>query len=184
MTARIVRWVLVLLALGIGPYPAMAQEGVAARGAALLQPYKQALAQALGEALQRGPQQAVAVCSTEASRLASRFSRDGITMGRSSHRLRNPANAAARWLEPVLTRYTTTTHRAQPSVCLLPDGRWAYVEPIYIQPRCLLCHGRQVPASVARTIARQYPGDRAVGFDPGQFRGVFWVVFPAAPKPQ
>ena len=163
--------------------PAAAQTDMAAQGARLLLPFKQELQQALQHALTQGPEQAVEVCSQQAPRLAARFSGNGIEMGRSSHLLRNPANAPQAWLAPVLARYAQTVHHAAPTVHLLGDGRQAYVEPIYIKPLCLLCHGQSPPATVARAIARRYPDDRAVGFQPGQFRGVFWVVFPAAADP-
>ena len=53
-----------------------------------------------------------------------------------------------------------------------------YVEPIMVQPMCLVCHGEALQPGVAAQIDERYPEDRATGFKAGDFRGVFWVEFP------
>ncbi len=63
------------------------------------------------------------------------------------------------------------THRA----VRLEDGSIGYVEPIYVQPLCLKCHGDDIPAPVQAKVTELYPTDAATGFASGDFRGLFWV---------
>ena len=42
-----------------------------------------------------------------------------------------------------------------------------------------MCHGKAIAEEVAQQIAELYPEDRAVGFRPGELRGVFWVEYQA-----
>jgi hypothetical protein len=42
---------------------------------------------------------------------------------------------------------------------------------------CLTCHGSNLDADIAASIAERYPEDRATGFEAGDLRGVFWVEF-------
>lgn len=153
----------------------------AARGAALLAPFKAQLQQALQEGLQRGPAAAIGACRVEAPRIAAALSRDGVRIGRTSHKLRNPANAGPAWARPVLDDYLAKPADRAGRVVGVSEGRVGYVEPIVTQAPCLLCHGQTIAPDVAATIAELYPADRAVGFREGDLRGVFWVEFPAEP---
>ena len=65
----------------------------AEQAAAALKPFKQKLMQALTDGLQQGPVAAIDKCQLEAPMIAAALSQDGIRVGRSSHRLRNPGNA-------------------------------------------------------------------------------------------
>jgi hypothetical protein len=153
--------------------------GTAERGRAALTPFKASLRQALGEALARGgPVAAIDVCSSVAPRLAAGASHDGVTVGRASHRLRNPRNHAPTWVEPVLTLLELTPD-AGPRVLDLGHGKTGYVEPIQVQPVCLACHGSELSPEVATALARRYPDDEARGYQSGDFRGVFWVELEA-----
>ena len=152
----------------------------AARGAALLQPFKRDLKQALMSGLQEGPDAAISVCKLEAPAIASRLSSETVTMGRTSHRLRNPANAGPAWAEAVLQEYLVNDANAGPQVRQLDDGRTGYVEPIRMQAMCLTCHGAALTPDLAATIDSEYPEDQATGFNVGDLRGVFWVAFETA----
>ena len=148
--------------------PATAGEpDLAEEGAALLMPFKASLKQALMEGMQEGPAAAIEICSDKAPEIAASLSVDGITMGRSSHKLRNPENAPPGWPEPV----------AEPVLVDLGEGRHGYAEPIFIRPLCLTCHGKELAPDVAARIEELYPDDDATGFDVGDLRGVFWVEF-------
>lgn len=137
------------------------------RGAELLSPFKAELKEALVAGMQEGPAAAIEICSEKAPVIAAGLSVDGVTMGRSSHKLRNPENAPPEWLEPV----------AEPILVDLGDGRHGYAEPIFIQPLCLTCHGSNIDPAIAARIEALYPDDQATGFREGDFRGVFWVEF-------
>ncbi len=147
------------------------------RAQAALQPFKKDLKGALLEGLEDGPQGAILVCKSAAPAIAARRSEDGVEMGRTSHKLRNPDNAPADWLRPLLVAYTSGAEDPHHAV-VLDDGRIGYVEPIYVQKPCLMCHGQSIAPSIAEQIAMEYPEDSATDFREGDFRGLFWVTMP------
>jgi hypothetical protein len=148
------------------------------RGAELLKPFKQELQAALRQGLEQGPAQAIQACRIEAPRISASLSVDGVTLGRSSHRLRNPANAAPEWVTPIMESWVREPGLREPLTIDLPDSQRGYVEPIVVQPLCLACHGENLEPDVASGIRDLYPDDQATGFEAGDFRGVFWVEFP------
>ena len=174
MNKRSLSAVLALIA-----FAAVAQAGdnPAAHGASLLAPFKAELKNALMAGMKEGPATAIEVCSDDAPGIAAKLSVDGVLMGRSSHKLRNPDNAAPDWLAPIIDAYASGDDELAPVVVDLDDGRHGYAEPIRVQPLCLTCHGKTVHADVAERIAALYPDDEATGFSEGDFRGVFWVSF-------
>ncbi|MBT8107898.1 MAG: DUF3365 domain-containing protein [Gammaproteobacteria bacterium] len=148
-----------------------------ARGAKFLAPFKADLKAALLQGMESGPAEAVAVCRDQAPQIAAALSVDGVSMGRSSHRLRNPANAPQDWLAPIVAGFADGTFALAPQVVDIGDGRTGYVEPIVVQPLCLTCHGTDVQPELAARIAELYPDDAATGFAAGDVRGVFWVAY-------
>ena len=158
---------------------ALAQEGTAPaeRGAALLAPFKANLKSALMEGMQNGPAVAIEVCSEDAPRIAASLSVNGVRMGRSSEKLRNPDNAPPAWLVPVLEAYASEQGELAPTVVAIDDGRTGYAEPIRVQSLCLTCHGKNLQPDIAARLEALYPEDEATGFSEGDLRGVFWVEF-------
>ena len=147
---------------------------------AALLPLKQGLKRALETALAEGPIAAVDACRIEAPRIAAESAQPGVRIGRTSHRLRNPANAPAVWMQPLLAEFEKAG-RAEGKGRLVDLGSEGvgYVEPIHLQPLCVTCHGTHVAPELLAHIRKLYPEDRAVGFEPGDFRGLFWVVLEA-----
>lgn len=167
-----------LLACTSGEAPSM--ETNMARGAGLLTPFKRDLQQALVAGMQKGPVNAISVCKDQAPAIAASLSVDGVEMGRTSHRLRNPANVAPAWVDTVLKSYLDNSLDRSPKVVALPDNREGYVEPIVLQPICVPCHGRTLAEDVTAHMKAAYPEDEATGFEVGDLRGVFWAEYPAA----
>ena len=155
-----------------------AQDTERARGAELLAPFKKDLKQALKSGLAEGPAAAIQVCRVKAPGIADALSVEGVRMGRSSHKLRNPDNKAPDWVSPIMQAYLQEPSSREPRVVELPGDRWGYVEPIMVQPLCLTCHGSTLAPAIAAQISDLYPEDRAVGFEAGDLRGVFWLEFP------
>lgn len=149
----------------------------ATRGAELLAPFKADLKDALMAGMKEGPAAAIRVCSEQAPEIAASLSADGVEMGRSSHKLRNPDNAPPAWVAPVIDAYVAASGELEPRTVALADGRTGYAEPILTQPLCLTCHGTEIDPAIAEQIAASYPVDAATGFSAGEFRGVFWVEF-------
>ncbi len=167
-----------IVLLALIPDPGRAQEPVRSTGARLLEPFKRDLQQALLDGLASGPEEAVAACRIAAPEIARSLSSAGVRVGRASQRLRNRANAAPPWVEPVLEAYARDSALREARTVALEDGRSGYVEPIIVQPLCLACHGTDLAPAVAERIAALYPNDRAIGYAVGDLRGVFWVEFP------
>lgn len=149
-----------------------------ATGAALLQPFKVEMKQALQAGLSQGPIAAIDVCSNRAPEIAAALSKDGVRLGRTSHRLRNPGNTAPDWAREILDEYLGDASARSPVAVRLPGGRIGHAEPIVAQPLCLVCHGESLAPDLADAIASAYPEDRATGFKDGDLRGIFWVEYP------
>lgn len=180
MSKRIVFGIVAALTVVVPAILRADADTAAARGAEILAPFKQQLKQALVAGLQQGPVSAISVCREQAPSIAADLSIEGIVVGRSSHRLRNPSNAAPDWVVPVLDEWVGAGADRSPVVVALPGGRSGYVEAIETQPLCLACHGTSLAPEIAERIAADYPDDRATGFEVGDLRGVFWAEFPSA----
>jgi hypothetical protein len=167
-------------AIALSAIPVAAQESALTPGAQILAPFKQTLLQALRTGLEQGPVEAISVCQLEAPQIAGDLSRDGVRVGRTSHRLRNPANAIPVWVAPILDAYERDASAMTPQTVSIRPDLFGYVEPIVVQPLCLTCHGENLEPAVAARIDELYPGDRAVGYKLGELRGVFWVEYPTA----
>jgi hypothetical protein len=150
------------------------------RGAALLAPMKTELKQALMAGMQKGPSNAISVCKVQAPAIAESLSVEGVKVGRTSHRLRNPENRAPEWVNGVLQAYLGDKGNRMPRVVPLANGREGYVEPIVIKPLCLACHGKNLVPEVATQINTMYPDDEATGFEIDDLRGVYWAEYPAS----
>lgn len=169
---------------GDGAAAPLTEEAAVARAQAALGPFKKAIKGALIKGLADGPGAAVTACRDEAPKLAAAASVAGVEVGRTSQRLRSPANAPRPWMAPLLAELAKEPraaglHRAVP----LDGGRWGYVEPIYIEGLCLTCHGETVPAEVEQRLASLYPDDHARGYADGDLRGLFWVEVSPTPAP-
>ena len=169
----------ILGAMATAPLVGLAGEGdTAARGADLLMPFKRDLKQALKAGLAEGPEQAVAACQLKAPAIAAALSKDGVRVGRTSHKLRNPANASPEWVAPTLADWLADAADRAPRTAAIAEGREGYIEPIVMQPLCTTCHGSQIEPALAERIQSLYPNDEATGFEVGELRGVFWVEYP------
>ena len=145
------------------------------RARALAATFKGTLKEALFEGLEDGPAEAMGACGILAPELAAELSVDGVRIGRTSHRLRNPANQAAPWVRPLVEEYRQTAPGAEPKAVWIDDSTVGYVEPLYIGKPCLVCHGEAVQEKVLEEIHAIYPEDNATGYHEGEFRGVVWV---------
>ncbi len=151
------------------------EDQLKAIGAEALKPFKQQLMSALVKGLKEGPLSALEICKDQAPKIAAEAGTDSITIGRTSHRLRNQANAPEPWMEPLLEKYAGDPEMTAATLVALPAGGHGYVEPITVRAACLKCHGEALDPAVAKKIDALYPDDTARGFKEGDFRGLFWV---------
>jgi hypothetical protein len=132
-----------------------------------------------------GPAHAVEVCSSVAQHLMDSLAQvHGARIRRVSHRVRNPAGQPdardMRVLEDYLGRIRAGEDPAALEVRVSAEGDSVhYHQPILItSPLCLVCHGAEGegldPGAYAAIQAR-YPEDQAVGFAPGELRGI-WSI--------
>jgi hypothetical protein len=163
-------------ALGAGDLDAGQQRQVSRAEAArdaLFERLSGRLAQAVASG---GPPSAITVCKDEAPRIAADVGREqGVRIGRTSHRLRNPSNEPPAWARDLVARHVET-----PRFVARADGSLGVLLPIRLQKRCLACHGdpAAMPAGVREALASSYPADAATGFAEGELRGWFWVEVP------
>lgn len=121
---------------------------------------------------------AIEVCSQRAPALAAEVSdTHDVEIGRTSWKLRNPANTPPAWArDAVDARASTPRHFAS------DVGDLGVLHPILVAETCLQCHGPtdSLAPSVRDALAALYPDDRATGFHEGDLRGWFWIEVPPA----
>jgi hypothetical protein len=131
----------------------------------------------LEEALEsHGPAGAVEVCRTTAPSLSAEVAQNhGVAIGRTSFRLRNPANAPPAWARPAVT-----DRLPDPVYMVGPEGELGVLFPIRVKAGCTMCHGipEQLSDEAVAAVRKLYPDDQAVGFGEGDLRGWFWVEVP------
>jgi len=130
--------------------------------------------------MQEGPVHAIEACKDQAPEITNALAVEGIQIGRTSHRLRNPDNTAPEWADIALKTYLNDETDRAPRVVSLANNREGYIEAITIKPLCLACHGSNLAPDVAEQIQAMYPQDEATGFELDDLRGVYWVEYPAA----
>jgi len=157
---------------GQGPSEQQVQEAKAAIGALasnLMGTLKSAVGQGDFEA-------GIQACKVAAPSLTRQVGDERtLEIGRTSFRLRNPANAPRDWAAPHVEA------RVEEAVVeRTEDGTLRYLSPIRMKAPCLKCHGgpEDIPDAVSAKLAKLYPKDQATGFQEGALRGYFWVEVP------
>jgi hypothetical protein len=153
------------------PAVARAEQGMNALQSALLTRLREQMASG-------GPARAVSVCRDEAQVITARIAREqGIALGRTSHKLRNPSNSAPAWASgPVRAGEGSKADGQGIRVFDLGD-RIGVLRPIGFIDMCASCHGAPaaIPDAVQHVIDTAYPRDAATGFVPGDLRGWLWA---------
>ncbi len=135
-----------------------------------------------------GPTGAIEVCRSRAPEIAAKLSREsGAIVSRTALRVRNPANAPDDLQHAILEQFADdlaagrTEMPLEAAVEINRGGKieHRYMRAIPMDAMCLACHGQQLAPEVASAIAKAYPEDQATGFEQGQLRGAFSVIWPA-----
>jgi hypothetical protein len=125
-----------------------------------------------------GPVAAAKVCAEEAQELSKQVAeKTGVTVGRSSLRVRNPANAPQGFVREWLEGQGEKPVEGVTGLKRVADGRAQVIKPIAVETACVACHGARetlVP-EVRAILDASYPEDRAVGYSPGDLRGALWA---------
>lgn len=144
------------------------------------------LIEALTTELDRnGPVGAIQVCREAAPGIASEVSTEaGITVARTSHRLRNPENGPPEWALEIVERGAgTKADEATEHVIDLGDAV-GVLRPIGTLGMCTTCHGDEASMApeLLERIAEIYPEDEATGFEVGDLRGWMWAEVPVSSR--
>ena len=132
-----------------------------------------------------GPAAAVEVCRTEARTIAEAVAKkQAIELGRTSHRLRNPANAPRPWARTIVEGSSGVKAAAETIRVVDLGDRVGVLRPIGTAEACTRCHGpaEEVQRNIGATLAASYSQDRATGFAPGDLRGWMWAEVPKGVK--
>lgn len=138
---------------------------------------QRALSRRLMEELSDAPN-AVLVCRDEAPAIAAEIAAaQGLSLGRTSHRLRNPGNAPRAWARELVARGASAPAGEARAVAVDLGDRVGYLRPIPTGGPCLKCHGpaESLSPGVRAALQGGYPDDQATGFAAGDLRGWFWA---------
>lgn len=143
--------------------------------------------QALGSTLKKqleagGAENAIGVCKHIAPAMAADYSKDGRVVKRVSLKNRNPTlGVPDDWEREILQQFEQSRGEGKPAANMEmtaiveeSDGRWfRYMKAIPTQPMCLQCHGAPevMPEGVKAILAKEYPDDKAIGYQAGDIRG-------------
>jgi hypothetical protein len=142
--------------------------------------FGQLMATLMREMGSAGPAGAVRVCREAAPEIARSVSaQEDVRIGRTSWKLRNPANAAPEWAKSLLASKPEQARAAQG-----PEEVLGVTFPIRVASACLKCHGapESIADDVREALVAAYPDDQATGFADGDLRGWFWVEVPPASR--
>jgi uncharacterized protein DUF3365 len=134
---------------------------------------------------QGGPEFAIQSCHIDVVGAIRRVERrPGIEAGRTSDRLRNPANAPRAWAAPLVRANAGRPAREIDGFAVDLGTAVGVLRPIVEQPMCASCHGpaEKITPAVAAALKRRYPDDRAIGVVNREIRGWFWVEVPKTPR--
>lgn len=161
-----------LLAAPVTAPAATPEATAAAQAQAVLRPFQKQLKASLEASLTKGAPEAVDACHEVAPALTLAAQSKDVALGRTSRKLRNPGNTPRAWAEVFLDKPLAP---GKSQVVPLGGKRYGYVEPIYVQAQCLVCHGDKIAPEAQRAVDAKYPKDQATGYKEGDFRGLFWV---------
>jgi cytochrome c5 len=172
--------------VAIADVPATWQPAVA-KAETAMSGLQSALLARLREELGRGGAEgALRVCHEEAKAIAARLAKEqGVSLGRTSHALRNADNAAPSWaVATVVARAGSRASEAEARAFDLGGAKIGMLRPIGFAEMCGACHGAReaMAPDVLEALEALYPRDKATGFKPGDLRGWMWAEVPLAAK--
>lgn len=143
---------------------------------------KKVLGKNLMGALEKGGKEhALSFCNLKAFPLTDSMSTAlAHSIRRVSDKARNPNNQATEAELEILAKYTQALQNKEEMSATIVEteaGKMGYF-PILTNPMCLQCHGvlgEELEAPFYEKVKTLYPEDKAIGYGPGELRGM-WVV--------
>ncbi|OGH03991.1 MAG: hypothetical protein A2600_11480 [Candidatus Lambdaproteobacteria bacterium RIFOXYD1_FULL_56_27] len=178
---------LLLLALLVGSAPLFAQEldQKILQSRTLFQGLSDDLQVQMWAAMsQGGPVAAIGTCNLNAGKVTEAASKQGVTLGRTSLKLRNPKNQPDPWERAMMEEFErqkasgVALEELEKGEFITQGGKktFRYLKAIGTKPRCLACHGAVIAPEVEDKIKALYPNDLARGYKEGDLRGAFTLI--------
>jgi hypothetical protein len=150
---------------------------------AVFDPLRNAL---MSEVKTNGFTSAISFCNLQALPIAQHMEQEyNISIRRATDRPRNPLNEAdALEMQQIQAYRDSLSQDAPPRPIVVSfdeeSGQYHYFKPIFTMSLCLNCHGIEgetLRSELDTTLARLYPGDRAIGYQDKELRGIWHITF-------
>ncbi len=167
-----------------------AEQTMLAQGQELALEALHVLSARLTSAIQRnGLNGAIPVCKEAAMSITDSLSAAaGINIRRTSHKVRNIANAPDgidKLMADYFTNFIDADKKWKPALLPMKERKeYRGYYPIIMKGMCASCHGvveKDIADDTYDLILEQYPNDQAVNFFPGSLRGMWVVTFDEDP---
>ncbi len=168
------------------PGPSYDMDALKAEARAAIKEFGPALKTELQNAMSTGGVvAAIEMCNLTAPDIAvATGERHELQIGRTSHRVRNPANAPDEWEAARLQEFLVAAEQGVAlktldfgAVVETDEGAvFRYMKAIPTGGLCVVCHGQELAPEVVDTLGKLYPEDQARGFEVGDLRGAFTVT--------
>ncbi len=138
-----------------------------------------------GAMKQGGPVNAIQVCNDKAMDITSSESQQsGVSLRRTSLKIRNPKNQSEAWEKDVLQQFSERKTKGESlkkmeySEIVEVDGKkqFRYMKAMGISQPCLHCHGGKLLPDVMAKLNQLYPDDKAIGYKLGDLRGAIVLI--------
>lgn len=131
-----------------------------------------------------GPAQAVPFCNVQAMPITYKMAEKyNVTIKRTSNKVRNSKNKASERELEIINKYQSLLNQGEvltPLVEINNSNQKHYFAPIQLNSKCLSCHGKleeQLSVKTDSLIKSLYPNDKAIGYNDGDLRGIWSIVF-------
>ena len=176
---------LVLLCVACFASTAIAEpsnKALMAEGKQVIMKFARELKSTLQAAVKEGGfSKGVEACSLQAESIASKHSQGKWEISRTSLKTRNSNNVPDPWEAETLADFERQLSKGKPASQLVAStvvgDAFRMMKAIPTQGMCLSCHGQKVSKDVQKMLLERYPHDKAVGYEAGQIRGAFSLVY-------
>lgn len=168
------------------PGPSYDMDALTVEAQAAIKEFGPALKTELQNAMSTGGTvAAIEMCNLTAPDIAAATGeRHALQIGRTSHRVRNPANAPDEWEAARLQEFLVAVEQGVTlktldfaAVVETDEGAvFRYMKAIPTAGLCVACHGQELAPEVVDTLGKLYPEDQARGFEVGDLRGAFTLT--------
>ncbi|MFH2036435.1 MAG: DUF3365 domain-containing protein [Candidatus Zixiibacteriota bacterium] len=124
--------------------------------------------------------ESIDICSDFVPELSMSDSQKGIELNRISSRNRNKNNTPDSIQTLILDKFEKNATRLEyyeDFRKINNENYYLFYKPIYMEKNCLNCHGdiKQMSEDLNSKLTELYPDDNAVGYNEGDFRGLFVI---------